>query len=257
MAQNRCLPDSIYGPYKQTLFLGCSVLGFTASAGWNGQNSEITIELVEDPCPGNKEYWATTVVLPAKAIHVGAAPGFTNPEIGAPAYFRIQDFEYAGIIQSWTKKHGPDGNPRYTVKLVDPRVILDNCQVILDSYEHVQGGIYNLFNVFGYLEFVGMDCNDKVVNNVGVGAPARGFGTSQRTDRGLPWTLIKKALQDLTGSKIGAPYNNFKTINDDRYGIEYSKGGIFYIDDSGNGWGELGFPNLGHSNTHNFLLLCK
>ena len=94
MAQNLCGPQSIYGSYQQTLFLGCSVLGFTASAGWNGQQSEITIELVKDDCVAEKEYWATT--WPARQatpqIHNGADPGFTFPQIGAPAYFRVQKF---------------------------------------------------------------------------------------------------------------------------------------------------------------------
>ena len=50
MARNDCDPDSVHGPYQQTLFLGCSVLGFTATSGWNGQTSELTIELMEDDC---------------------------------------------------------------------------------------------------------------------------------------------------------------------------------------------------------------
>ena len=36
MASEICTPANLYGPYEQTLFLGCSVLGFTASAGWGG-----------------------------------------------------------------------------------------------------------------------------------------------------------------------------------------------------------------------------
>lgn len=52
MATNECsvVNPAVYGPYKQTIFLGCSVLGFTATAGWNGQNSEVTVELAQDTC---------------------------------------------------------------------------------------------------------------------------------------------------------------------------------------------------------------
>ena len=57
MASTTCTPQSLYGPYEQTLFLGCSVLGFTATAGWGGQTSEVSVELIEDTCNAKAGYY--------------------------------------------------------------------------------------------------------------------------------------------------------------------------------------------------------
>jgi len=54
--KNSCTPQNIYGPYQHTLFLGLSVLDFTASAGWNEQFSTLTVKLVQDPCSGDRKY---------------------------------------------------------------------------------------------------------------------------------------------------------------------------------------------------------
>ena len=101
-----CTPENIFGPYEQTLFLGCSVLGFTATAGWGGQATEVTIELVQDKCNAKagfyKRVWTAArgaTILNDPTLFTGPDPGFTSPNIGAPAYFRVNDFEFAGLIQ--------------------------------------------------------------------------------------------------------------------------------------------------------------
>ena len=103
--------------------------------------------------------------FPVAQQWTGADPGFTYPNIGAPAYFRVADFEYAGIIQGWTIKEDEGGNPVYNVKLTDPRAILDHVQVILDTYEGntTLSGLYNLLNVYAYLEYTSGDCQDRVL----------------------------------------------------------------------------------------------
>ena len=100
--QNNCTPSTVYGPFEQTLFLGCSVLNFTANAGWNEQASDVTIDLVQDPCSATKTYIPTNLGVFNPATATLADPGFTDPNIGAPAYFRVAGFEYAGIIQSYS-----------------------------------------------------------------------------------------------------------------------------------------------------------
>ena len=81
MATNECsvVNPAVYGPYKQTIFLGCSVLGFTATAGWNGQNSEVTVELAQDTCSPPvdrpKRYWANpTTIFQASRFRPTAIP---------------------------------------------------------------------------------------------------------------------------------------------------------------------------------------
>ena len=251
MASKICTPANLYGPYEQTLFLGCSVLGFTASAGWGGQASEVTIELVEDTCDAKAGYfkriWTSGggTILSSPLQHTGPAPGFTNPNIGAPAYFRVQDFEFTGLIQSFTKKSSTS-SIAYSVKLVDPRPILDHAQVILDTYQGGHQGLYNVFNVYGYLEYInstvgpdGNFCGDNLLQHEGaggggtaVGAPAQGFGGARRSERGISWTLIKQALKDLAGGPYGSNSPAF------------SLGALFYRQGTNNGYGELSFPNF-------------
>ena len=151
--------ENIVGPYTKTTFLGCSVTGFTATAGWNGQASELTVNLVED-CDEK----------------------FKTPNIGQPIYFKADEFEFGGLLQSYIKNRSTSGDPVYTVKIVDPRPILEHTQVILDQYIGPVSGLHNLLNVYGYLEYM------------------RGFGGSMRTARGIPWNLIRAALQDLAGN---------------------------------------------------------
>lgn len=42
------LPDLIGGPFKQVMYLGCSVKDFKISAGWGGETSSCTVTLVQD-----------------------------------------------------------------------------------------------------------------------------------------------------------------------------------------------------------------
>ena len=131
MTQNLCAPQNVYGSFDQTLFLGCSVLSFNASAGLNEQSSELTVDLVKDPCITAKKYIPTNVPDFTVTTAVLADPGFTEPVLGSPVYFRVANFEYAGIFQSWTQKNDAGGNPVFTVKLTDPRMLLDNIQLIV------------------------------------------------------------------------------------------------------------------------------
>lgn len=45
------LPSNVFGPYPQTLFLGCSVVSFNTSLGWGNQPSQLSVTLVEDTAP--------------------------------------------------------------------------------------------------------------------------------------------------------------------------------------------------------------
>ena len=223
MTKNTCTPQRIYGGYEQTLFLGCSVLSYTAQAGWGDQISELTVEIVEDPCSAEKIHYSNY----ARETFTGPDPGFTEPNIGGPAFFKVADFEFAGLIQSYDQKEGPDGYPLYSVKLVDPRVILGKVQLIVGNYEGAVGEMHNLINVFGYLESLSSDCPALVVEDMVFGAPAGGFGYSSRTDRGIPWNNVRNALSVLIGRANGSPNTS------------YSMGGVFFRGGGNGGYGEI------------------
>jgi len=201
--KNSCTPQSIYGGYTQTLFLGMSVLDFSATAGWNEQASTVTIKLVKDECGGLRDYfddnfnWQTSINFPA------GDPGFNNAPIGSAAFFKVENFEFAGLIQSYNITEDPGGMPILIVNLISPNILLDGAQVITDEYQGSVLGMPNVFNVYGWLESRTNNC-PKVG---GFGAPAGGFGNARRNERGIPWYFAKGALQVLLGGAETSDYS--------------------------------------------------
>lgn len=126
--------------------------------------------------------------------------------IGNPAFFKMMDFEYAGLIKNWEYSDNSGGGT-ISVTLESPVSLLSNSYIIIGDYTGCvfgktsamllggpknwsksgltntgtisQGAIHNLFNVFGYLE-------------------SFGFGNSDFNDQGIPASFILDALQSLT-----------------------------------------------------------
>jgi len=72
-------------------------------------------------------------------------------------------FTFGGILQSYTENRSPAGNPLYSVKLVDPREILTNTQLVLSNYQGTTFNNKNLYNIYGFLEY---DPSHKLVNEL-------------------------------------------------------------------------------------------
>ena len=62
-------------------------------------------------------------------------------------------FAFGGILQSYTENRSSAGNPLYSVKLVDPREILSNTELVLNNYAGTTFNNKNLYNIYGLLEF--------------------------------------------------------------------------------------------------------
>ena len=231
--KNSCTPQSVFGGYTQTLFLGMSVLDFSATAGWNEQASTVTIKLVKDECGGPRDYfddnfnWQTSVDFPA------GDPGFNNAPIGSAAFFKVEDFEFAGLIQSFNITEDPGGFPILIVNLISPNILLDGAQVITDEYQGSVLSMPNVFNVYGWLESRDENCPQVG----GFGAPAGGFGFARRNERGIPWILAKQALQVLLGGAETSEYSWHGGITykeglvSNRYGSIRSEGYVVDITD--------------------------
>ena len=231
--QNNCTPQSIYGGYTQTLFLGLSVLDFSATAGWNEQASTLTVKLVKDECGGTRDYfddnfnWQTSVNFP------NGDPGFNNAPIGSAAFFKVENFEFAGLIQSYNITEDPGGMPILIVNLISPNILLDGAQVITDEYQGSVLSMPNVFNVYGWLESRNQNC--PAIG--GFGAPAGGFGNARRNDRGIPWYFAKGALQVLLGGALTSNYSwhggiTYKQgLAANRYGNIRSEGYVVDITD--------------------------
>ena len=202
------VPENIVGPFEHTLFLGCSVRSFSCSLGWNEQESSVTVELVEDPCPVPKPHDLTNekrkryYPRPGQELpwYVGD-PGFQTPAVGGPVYFKAQNFEFAGLVQSWTRKNDTSGNPTYSVTITDPRFLLQNLTVITGDYAGDVKSVPNLINAYGYLESLSPfppgdpdDCPQELIKGAAFGSPAGGFGYSHWTQEGVPWRRIKGAI---------------------------------------------------------------
>ena len=206
LGQNNCTPERIYGPLPQTIFLGCSVKSFSVTAGWGEQSSNLTVELVQDPCVGPKIWWDESLNRQTGNI---ADPGFLAPDPGVAVYFRVEEdpddpttkggFEYCGLIQSWIEKRDPAGNPAYSVQISDPRVVCDNTQIILDSYPGPTSGVWNLINVYGYLESKGGTCTTSPAGGIG-GVSLDNVVGNIANERGIVWNDIKAAIHTLTAS---------------------------------------------------------
>lgn len=199
MSQNLCTPPRIYGPIEQTLFMGASIMSFTGSIGWNGQPSELTIQLVEDTdnCDLSKVYFDSTF---NRKIFNGADPGFTRPTLGSPHYFRVGDFEYMGLIQSWEQRSSSEGKNIFTVKLVDPTEILAGTQLITGDYAGGVEFLPNILNVYGFAESFGIKCPLTIINGSPFGSPAGAFGGSHSNHNGMPFIHMLDAVSMLTSS---------------------------------------------------------
>ena len=227
-----CTPQSLYGPYHQTRFCGASIMSFSVSSGWNEQSSELTVELVVDCSTTNQRIEYDTNL---EASIVIDADEFSEPHIGSAAYFRIGDkitdaggyernpeggFEFTGIIQSWNKKEDTNGNPSYSLKMTDPRIILDSSHIIVSDLAESVDVIPpnsnrnfktpNIINAYGWLESLGMSCRNAfdntgqtyptVIDGTPIGSLTGGFGGAGVNERGMRWNLLKQAIAILVSS---------------------------------------------------------
>jgi len=137
---------------------------------------------------------------------------YTYNIIGIPVIFKLGDFTFSGIIESWERQNRL-GVTSYSVSILSPEVLLNESYVILDKYpgsifakdvsksygsprnyvgpalkysgQIAQGVIPNVFNVYGFLESMGY-------NN---------FGGADKSDKGIPSAYALNALSVLTCCK--------------------------------------------------------
>ena len=150
------------------MFLGCSVLGFNGTIGWNTQESSVKVDLIEYKCPPNENQ-----------IFLG------ENLIGYPVYFHCGDFFFGGLLQNWTYTEN-SGGKTFSVNVIDPRQILEQCVLITDTYAGPPIRTLNYFDVYGFYE-------ESVYLNKNCSA----FGTADVTERGMPYNKIIDALKSM------------------------------------------------------------
>lgn len=152
--------DIIYNPIK---FLGATVLSFNASLGLGSSSeSSLNVDLIED-CEAGDAFMPVNDTI----------------DVGAPVYFDLNPyggaFLFGGVLNSWSVTQGGSGKT-FNVKVVDPRQLLENTIVIVDSYNGPPLVGINYFNVYA-------------------GGEQDGFGESLSTERGMPYNKILQLLQ--------------------------------------------------------------
>ncbi len=169
--------------FDRKTFLGASIKNAQCSIGWNGNSSQLSVSLVEDPTNGD---------------------AFNPPEVGQPAYFEIGNLFFYGLLERYSLDKGADGFV-YSATLVDPRKLLEKTKLILDSYNASTFGIFNLLNVYGYLE------------------NAFGFGGSRINSSGIPWELIRDAILNMVNSPFYGTYGGPITYKGYSYSLNLAE----------------------------------
>ena len=134
--------------------------------------------------------------------------------IDTPVYFKMGDFSFGGLVQSWSKNLSSTGRS-YTVTINSMQSLLSSCFIILDKFAGAifskslvedtiygaprnytktngvtyggsiaEGNLPNVFNVYGFLESLGID----------------GFGGSRKNKEGISANKIVDAITVLTST---------------------------------------------------------
>jgi hypothetical protein len=317
-------------PIGQTLFLGASVASFNTSAGWGGQPSQLTVNLIEDDfayscasdyqtnanppkdamynqfaatnsnpfdsgfapnhfhtCGGDdyidcfvdkttgaqatasgptptpiqnriypgkvyykldptlglvSDYWKkpdpgffgyrTRIKTDGTYDSAGenSHPNYKYDLIDTPVYFKMGDFTFGGLVQSWSRGINSSGRT-FTVTVNSPQSILNSCYVIVDKFagslfgkstpqsaanifgspknyvgsagidynfsDIYRGVLPNVFNVYGFLESFGID----------------NFGVARNNENGMSANKILDALSVLTSLDTNSQFLLDTTIS--------------------------------------------
>ena len=167
--------------FTQTTFLNSSIINWTASVGWGDTPSQLTVGLVDDLSNGDS---------------------FTSGNVGRPVTFEFNGFTFTGILSNYGQTVNTSGDT-YECTVVDPRDFLSGVQLILDGYIGDVSSIYNILNVYGYLE-------------------SFGFGQSRKNETGIPWQNIRTAIHALTNLTQQGTYGGPLYFIQSRYIVDLS-----------------------------------
>jgi hypothetical protein len=171
--------DVIFAPIK---FLGATVLSFTSNLGLGSSESTLKVDLIED-CDDGDVF----------------APKNGSISVGAPVYFTAGEFNFGGVLAGWSASQGGSGQT-FSADVSDPRQLLANSVVIIDSYLGPPARALNYFNVYNYIEGQVLEGNCNV------------FGLSNSNERGMPYSNIITALQQMNPT-IYSPTGYAFTLN--------------------------------------------
>jgi hypothetical protein len=168
--KDKNMTDIVEQPLK---FLGATVLSFNCALGLGSQESTLSLELVED-CqsdPPDEFTPKTGSVIVGDGVYFSA-----SADEGA--------FNFNGVLTSWNETQGASGRT-ISAKVSDPRQLLENTIVIVDSYLGPPIQTTNYFNVYSAYEGTVLE------------GDCEAFGTAQSSERGMPYIKIIEMLTQL------------------------------------------------------------
>lgn len=101
-------------------------------------NTYINLHLPDGSVPGDS-------LMSRQIVNYG-------PIVNGPAR-GINHIVFGGILQTYTQSRATNGNPLYTVNVIDPREILSNTTLILNNYSGPTYEQKNILNLYGFLEY--------------------------------------------------------------------------------------------------------
>lgn len=161
-------------------FLKSTVTSFNCSLGLGSQESTLNVDLVDD-CDPEVEAVAGSF-QPTNDSFVGVGAPVYFPDNGATAGM---DFKFGGVLTNWTIQQNNSGKT-YNAKVSDPRQLLENAIIVIDSYLGPPIKGLNYFNVYSYFEegvYKDGNCNT--------------FGDARSNERGMPYSKIIQALTNI------------------------------------------------------------
>lgn len=145
--------------------------------------------------------------------------------INCPVYFKVGDFSFGGVVQSWNRSQSSSGDT-ISVTIEDMKSVLSNCYMILDKFS---GAIYSkLKSVDSYyggpknwlgtqLDYTGRLYNGNIPNVFNIygfleSFSTYNFGGSNKNKNGISVNDIVNALTVLTGN-FAAEGNFYQSLN--------------------------------------------
>jgi hypothetical protein len=165
------------------VFLGAKVRSFSADLSWNtGGPSQLNVQLVDDPADGSL---------------------FSPAPLGSPVTFSFGSFTFSGLLQRYEKKRDSSGNPLYDASVVDPREILEGCELVVGGYSGAVT-VRNVLSPFGHWE-------------------SKGFGLSLANESGMPWFRVRDAVSALVNQPTVGSYGGPLHYRGYNYGLDLTE----------------------------------
>lgn len=201
---SECATSGVFDPNVPYTFLNCYIIGLNGKVGLGGEESYVTIDLI-DPNPKSCSY-INTSQCPDPAFvsgYSGALGGIYTVQIGG--------FSFRGILTKHDYQEGSDGW-KYSVTLSDGKQVLSHVTVITNGYysnvKELQPNLINAVAITNASVAQNVDC---LLYSAGDGYLCEDFGAAGVNQKGM---YVKHAIQAIHGKKCKIPESGLcLTIN--------------------------------------------